>query len=60
MIPNLFWWIPPLAHFETFHSSPISQIQQGGCKSSNVIFATTQIARCGLKCNPSSVDVSLQ
>ena len=49
VVPNLFWCIPPLAHFGPFHSSPITQFQKGGWKGSNIIFAMTQIAHCTLK-----------
>jgi len=26
VVPNLFWRIPPFAHFGTFHSFPITQL----------------------------------
>ena len=29
VVPNLFWHIPPLAHFRNFYSSPITQFKQG-------------------------------
>jgi len=45
VVPNLFWCIRPFAHLGTFHSSPITQIQQGGWTCSNVIFPMTQITR---------------
>jgi len=45
VFPILFWCIPPFVHFGTFHSSPITQIQQGGWKCSNVIFPMTQNPR---------------
>jgi len=60
VVPNLFWCITPLAHFGTFHSSPITQFHQGGWKGLNVIFAMTQVARCGLKYNPSGIIASFQ
>jgi len=60
VVPNLFLCIPPLAHFGTFHSSPITQFQQRGWKGWNVVFAMTPIARCGLKYDPSGVVASFQ
>jgi len=32
VVPILFRCIPPFAHIGTFHSSPITQIQQGSWK----------------------------
>ena len=49
VVPNLFECIPPLAHFGTFHSSPITLSFFERC------FLTTLLAHYGVKHNLSQV-----
>jgi len=50
--PTFFDAFLPWLILELFIPSPITQFQQSGWKGSNVIFAMTQIGRCGLNHNP--------